>query len=148
MVQIFIKNKQIQKQAEKLFEVDSDVSLICLGDLNGRLSKLEPNIKTDANGNMIEEWIIKHNLNHLNQLEECIGTYTFSTKNGKSGIDHILVNNTMFSGFKGIHIDEERMLLDFSDHCLVRAWFKISPTQRIKKRKTNIQKSKLDKERF
>ena len=101
--------------------MDPDVSLIFLGDLNGRLSKLEPNIRTDTNGNMIEEWIIKHNLNHLNQSEECVGTYTFSTKNGKSAIDHMLVNDTMFTGFKGMHIDEERMFLEFSDHCLVRA---------------------------
>ena len=82
----FNRNKKIQKQAEKLFEVEPDVSLICLGDLNGRLKSLEPNIETDANGSMIEYWISKFNLNHLNQTEECIGTYNFNSKNGKSAM--------------------------------------------------------------
>ena len=38
---------------------------------------------------MIENWITKYNLNHLNQTEECVGAYTFSSKNGKSAIDHV-----------------------------------------------------------
>ena len=38
---------------------------------------------------------------------------------------------------KEIHIDEEKMLLDISDHCLARAWFKISPIQKLKKKPIN-----------
>ena len=82
------KNRKIQEEVEKLLEVEPEVSLICLGDFNGRLKTLEPNTETDANEEMIEEWMSKFNLNHLNQTEECIGTYTFGTKNGKSAIDH------------------------------------------------------------
>ena len=74
------KKRKIQKQVEKLFEVDPDVSLICLGDMNGRLKKLEPNIESDVNGKIIEDWTIKYNLTHLNQSEDCVGTYTFSSK--------------------------------------------------------------------
>ena len=74
---------------------------------------------------MIENWISQYNLNHLNQTEECIGTFTFSTSKGKSAIDHILVNNKLYTGYKGMHVNEDRTLLDISDHCLVRAWFKI-----------------------
>ena len=51
------RNRKIQRQVEKLFEVEPDVSLICLGDLNGRLKNLEPNIETDVNWLMIENWI-------------------------------------------------------------------------------------------
>ena len=76
----FNRNREIQSEAEKLFEVEPDVSLICLGDFNGRLKKLEPRIDTDINGKMIENWTIKYNLNHLNQAKECVGTYTFNTK--------------------------------------------------------------------
>ena len=63
-----------------MIEVGPEVSPICLGDFNGRLKTLEPNIETDENGDMIEEWMSKFNLNHLNQTEDCIGTYTFETK--------------------------------------------------------------------
>ena len=50
----FRRNRSIQSQMEKLMEVDPDTALVVLGDFNGRLSKLEPTIKTDANGRMIE----------------------------------------------------------------------------------------------
>ena len=62
----FDRNRKIQAQVEKLFEVEPDVSLICLGDINDRLKKLEPDTETDCNGIMIEYWISKFNLNHLN----------------------------------------------------------------------------------
>merc|ERR1711888_56695 len=47
------RNRLIQTKVENLMEVDPDTSLICLGDMNGRLVELEPGIKSDANGEMI-----------------------------------------------------------------------------------------------
>ena len=44
---VFERNRKIQKLIEKLMEVEPDVALICLGDINGRLTKLEPHINTD-----------------------------------------------------------------------------------------------------
>ena len=118
----FDRNRRIQKQVEKLFEVDPETSLICLGDLNGRLKTLESNIETDCNDKMIENWISNFNLNNLNQTPECIGKYTFSTINRKSAIDHILTNDKMYMGYKGKYIDEEKSLVDIkTDHYLVRA---------------------------
>ena len=119
------RNRNIQKQIEKLLEVDPDTTLICLGDFNARMKTLEPDIETDVNGRMVEEWIPKYSLNHLNQSEDCIGTHTFESLNGKRAIDHIFTNDKLFEGFKGMHIDEERAILNISDHNLVRAWFKI-----------------------
>merc|ERR1711874_512212 len=46
------RNRKLQKEVEKLLEVDTDTTLICLGDFNSRLTKLEPSIITDANGKM------------------------------------------------------------------------------------------------
>ena len=51
---------------KRLMDVEPGVALICLGDINGRLSKLEPHIDTDCNGKMIEDWTINLNLHHLN----------------------------------------------------------------------------------
>ena len=63
--------------------VEPDVSLICLGDMNGRLKSLEPHLETDSNGKMVEKRTEKYNLHHLNQSEKCIELYTFSKKGGK-----------------------------------------------------------------
>ena len=52
-------NREIQRKFENLFEVYPEVLLICLGDLNGRLKSLEPQIETDSNGKMVEEWTKK-----------------------------------------------------------------------------------------
>merc|ERR1711874_564161 len=51
------KNRVIQKEVEKLMEVDADTELVCLGDMNGRLKRLEPSIKSDENGKMVEGWV-------------------------------------------------------------------------------------------
>ena len=50
-----------------------------------------------------------------------------------------------------MHIDEDKLLLDFSDHCLVRAWFKINPSNKIKKEKPiykNLSWIKKDQESY
>ena len=119
-------------------EVEPEVHLICLGDINGRLKRLEPHIETDSNGKMIEEWSVKFNLHHLNLSEKCVGKYSFHNNSGRSAIDHILVNDRLVEDFRGIHVDEEKELLNISDHCLVRAWFKVGPQPRINWKKTKF----------
>ena len=37
-----------------------------------------------------------------------------------------------------MHIDEEKILLNISDHCLVRAWFKLGTNIKTKWKKTKI----------
>merc|ERR1711913_74938 len=112
---------------EDLMEVDADTELVCLGDMNGRLSRLEPDIKSDENGKMVENWVRNKDMNLLNETEECEGVYTFTSPNGHSAIDHILTNDTMTRKYQGNFIDEQRSLLNISDHNLVRAWFKLNP---------------------
>merc|ERR1712179_586517 len=121
----FNRNRSLQKQIEKHMEVDPDTSLLVLGDFNGRLTKLEKGKKTDANGRMLESWVEKYNMHHLNTLDTCDGIYTFNSPNGKSAIDHMLTNGTLFEKHIGMVIDEDRTMLNISDHNLVRAWFQI-----------------------
>ena len=125
----FKRNRGLEKEIGKFLEVEPGINLIVLGDMNGRLTRLEPNIKTDANGKMIERWIDKYNLVHLNNQITCIGKYTYESKNGKSAIDHILTNNSMFNKHLGMLIDEEKTMLNISDHNLIRAWFKLGNTK-------------------
>ena len=132
------RNRKIQKTIEKLMEVEPDVALVCLGDINGRLTRLEPSIATDTNGKMLEEWTLKFDLHHLNLTENCMGTYTFNSNKGRSAIDHILVNSLLFANYKGMHIDEDKLLLNISDHCMVRAWFRLGTNEE----KSNWKKAK------
>merc|ERR1711874_775665 len=62
-----------------------------------------------------------------NTFENCTGTYTFQSLNGQSAIDHILTNKILLDNFISMHIDEDKTMLNISDHNLVRAWFKIGP---------------------
>merc|ERR1712121_211859 len=75
-------------------------------------------------------------------MGDCIGTYTFESKNGKSAIDHILTNDKLYESYRGMHIDEDRAILNISDHNLVRAWFRIGPSSKpkwtMKKLKTSV----------
>ena len=105
--------------------VDPNITLICLGDFNGRLTKIEPNIVTDVNGKMVEDWTTFFDLHHLNITDQCTGKYTFHSKNGRSAIDHVLVNSTLLDKYIGMHIDEDRIMLSISDHSLLRVWFKL-----------------------
>ena len=119
------RNRMLQTKVENLMEVDPDTLLMVLGDMNGRLVELEPNIKSDANGEMVKSWVEKKNMIHLNTLDTCKGKYTFSTINGKSAIDHVLVNENMRHKHLGMCVDEDKTMLDISDHNLVRIWFRM-----------------------
>ena len=102
----FNRNRRMQKNIENLIEVEPDTTLVCLGDFNGRLTRLEPNIVTDANGKMLENWVDEYDLHHLNTTDKCTGKYTFHSLNGRSAIDHVLINNTLLNSYIGMHIDE------------------------------------------
>ena len=58
-------------------------------------------------------------------MDTCIGKYTFESLNGKSAIDHILTNGTLFNKHLGMFVDEDKVMLNVSDHNLIRAWFQI-----------------------
>merc|ERR1711921_58428 len=50
---------------------------------------------------------------------------TFESLNGRSAIDHVLVNECMGKKHISMWIDEDKTMLNISDHNLVRAWFKM-----------------------
>ena len=90
------RNRLIQEKVEDLMGVDPGTALMVLGDINGRLKILEPTIRaSDANGRMVESWTDNRDLIHLNAMDTCIGRYTFGSQNGRSAIDHVLVNECM-----------------------------------------------------
>ena len=44
----------------------------------------------------------------------------------------------MYTEYRGMHIDEEKELLNISDHCLAKAWFKVG-----RNTQTNWKKAKM-----
>ena len=66
----FKRNRVIQSKVESLMEVEPEVALVCLGDMNGRLTRLEPNIVTDVNGRMLEDWVTRLDMHHLNLTDQ------------------------------------------------------------------------------
>ena len=131
------RNRAIQRKVEDLMGVDPGTALMVLGDINGRLKLLEPTIRaSDANGKMVESWTDDKDLIHLNAMDTCVGRYTFRSQNGKSAIDHVLVNECMASKHISMWIDEDKTMLDISDHNLVRVWFKLgNDNHNIKKKR-------------
>ena len=131
------RNRLIQGKVEDLMGVDPGTALMVLGDINGRLKVLEPTIRSsDANGRMVESWTDNKDLIHLNAMDTCIGRYTFESQNGRSAIDHVLVNECMANSHISMWIDEDKTMLDISDHNLVRVWFKLgNDNYKVKKRR-------------
>ena len=71
----YLENREMQKEVEEHMLVEDDVNLVVLGDMNARMGILEPERETDANGQMIEEWIYDKDMVHLNRSSKCTGTY-------------------------------------------------------------------------
>merc|ERR1712121_194733 len=104
--------------------------------MNGRLVELETTIRSDANGETIKSWTDKGDLYHLNAMYTCIERYTFESQNGRSAIDHMLANEYMGGKHISMWIDEDKTMLNISDHNLVRAWFKMgNDNYKVKKRR-------------
>merc|ERR1712121_471189 len=85
-----------------------------------------------------------------NAMDTCIGRYTFESENGRSAIDHVLVNECMGKQHISMWIDEDKTMLDISDHNLVRIWFKMGndnyrgKKKKPKKRITWISRSSIN----
>lgn len=103
---------------------DHEEFLMILGDFNAHLGYLGYQGENE-NGKIINKLIEKNNLVLLNLDERCSGIYTWRRGEQSSAIDLVLVNEFAFSKFKSIKIDEKEDEIDWSDHCLVQADFKI-----------------------
>ena len=53
----------------------------------------------------------------------------------------------MYEEFRGMHIDEEKELLNISDHCLVRALYRMCTKERTNWKKTKNERNPMDKKR-
>ena len=124
-----IRNINLKREiVNKIEQSDAEEALIILGDFNGHTGFLGHQ-KLDNNGQFIIELMDKHSLILLNNDPNCKGLYTWSRKDQKSVIDYILVNKTMYDRFLDMNIDENKEILDISDHHLMTAKFRITNTR-------------------
>ena len=81
--------------------------------------------KLNKNGEIVIDWLSKYNLTLLNGLVECDGMYTWTVGERRSVIDYCLVNEHLMEKFGSISIDENKEIIDLSDHNLITINFKI-----------------------
>ena len=118
------RRKTIRKQCEKIIGESRNNAFIVLGDFNGHVGFLGYQ-KIDKNGEMIIEWMNDYNLTLLNAREETKGLYTWERGEQKSVIDYVLVNEEMELHIDKMEIDENKELMDISDHNLIKLSFRI-----------------------
>ena len=131
------RNKELRKEIEAILDgrEENNEAAILMGDFNGHLSILGPQ-RQDENGTMVMELINNFQLNLLNIDQACQGMYTWTRQEQKSIIDFVLTNRKCYDLFKKLHIDEDRELLDISDHNV------LTVTLRIQKESLNFTRGK------
>ena len=75
--------------------------------------------KEDVNGKMVKRWIEEFDLMLMNADDKCKGTYTWSARGQRSAIDMVFVNRRLYEVCGEMRIDEEKDIIDSSDHCLI-----------------------------
>ena len=121
-------NLDMKKEIEKKIEEASEQAVIVIGDFNGHIGILGPQ-KVNNNGQIVLDLITDQNLILLNADENCSGEYTWQSKEHKSVIDFVLVNNNFYNMLVNMNIDEKKNEFDLSDHNLITANFKMELTK-------------------
>ena len=65
------------------------------------------------------DWLERFDVVLMNADDKCEGVYTWKRGNQRSAIDFILVNEYVYERCGRMIIDEDKEVIDFSDHCLV-----------------------------
>ena len=111
-------NEKIRKDIENMIESNKADGLLILGDFNGHLETLDGR-KEDKNGRMVMEWTTNYDLVLMNTDIKCEGTITREKGEQKTAIDMVLMNRNLYEKCKTMKIDEERDIIDISDHNLI-----------------------------
>ena len=126
------RNITLKENIETIIENNKMEGLMVMGDFNGHIKEIDGR-NEDENGKMIINWIEKYKLKLLNLDEKCEGKYTRVRGEQKTTIDYILVNENIYERFEGMHIDEEKEIIEGSDHTLISVKLKIEKNKNIEK---------------
>ena len=118
-----VRNKKLKKIIEKKIEQNEKEGLIIAGDFNGHIRIIDE--REDINGKMITEWVEGYEMILLNLDEKCEGKYTRIRGEQKTTVDYILVNKKIYDSFENMKIDEEKELIENSDHVVMSMKLKV-----------------------
>ena len=133
-----VRNQKIKKELESILErvEEIDGASLVLGDFNGHIAGLGYQ-RQNENGNIAVDLTNNFGLTLLNLDEACKGIYTWTRQEQKSAIDFVMANKSCYELFQRLVIDEEREILDISDHNVL--------TTVLKVRSSNVDFKKGDK---
>ena len=131
------KNVRIKDNITDLLDKFTNIPVILLGDFNGHLGFLGKQ-PLDRTGNLVLDIAEKYNMIILNGYPLCVGETTWSRGEQSSSIDFILCNQIMYEKFKEMHIDDEKIKFDLSDHHLIEASFEVNCQGNLKKKGKRI----------
>ena len=112
------ENKDIYDAINRILKKHENEPIFMIGDMNAH-TNITIKDKVNQNGKKLLEWVDKYNLVMLNNDIECKGKYTWEARNSKTVIDYALMNEKMYSYFSQMMIDENKEIIDISDHMMI-----------------------------
>lgn len=116
------RNEALENEVRNIIEANSGAQLIILGDFNGHVGFIGPQL-LDESGKRIIDLMEDYNLKMLNMEEGCRQMSTWQRGEQTSTIDFILCNEQMYRNFRSMEIDEDGEVINCSDHNLLSATF-------------------------
>ena len=113
--------------------VGMEMPVLVLGDFNGHIGFIGEQM-CNRKGEMMLEFSDRWGLTILNADDKCNGKYTRVQGEEKSVIDFYLANECMYKKFVRMKVDEDKEEFDLSDHCYIRADFKIEGRKKREKK--------------
>ena len=119
------RNDSLEREVRQAIDERSKEknSIVLAGDFNGHVGFMGSQ-SLNENGERILRLIEECDMRMLNMEENCFGKNTWERGDQSSIIDFILCNDIMYGRFCTMDVDEEREILDCSDHCLLSAEFR------------------------
>ena len=116
-------NRVLIENMQTIIDRADGEKILILGDFNCHLGYLGYQ-EENQNGRLVQRFVEDNGLVLLNADDRCTGEYTWERGMQRSAIDLAITNQEGYSGFENMWIDEERDVLDISDHNLVAVNFR------------------------
>ena len=114
-----VRNAGIYGQLNKLMEeVGEEEKVVVMGDFNSHIGFIGEQ-ELNYNGRIMLDFIDRWNLIMLNADDRCVGVVTRKQRGEESVLDYILISRTVYDGFGGMVVDENKLKFDLSEDWLL-----------------------------